>query len=280
MVVDERNNMTTSATEFDNKIALWKQQMDLPWAKLKYKLVQSNLAKHLGQYQMRILDAGGGNGLDSIPFATRGHFVDIVDYSREMLADAQQQALQVGAQERVATHFVDIRNISNLFSNSEFDLILCHNVLQYIDDVPALINAFSGLLKPNGIISVVSINRYSTPYHAAFLDGNLTEAIALLNSRISKAKIFDTNIVSYSVEEIGKIMKDVGIITEKDYGIRCICDYWGDNERKSDPVMFEQIENLEFALTELHPYKLLARYFHIVGRKTKSAYHTNSRPQN
>jgi S-adenosylmethionine-dependent methyltransferase len=261
--------MPTSA-QFDNKFTLWRQQMELPWAKLKYKLVQSNLAKHLGQNQMRILDAGGGNGLDSVPLAAQGHFVDIVDYSQEMLADAQYQAVQVNAQERVATHLADVRDVSKLFPDLQFDLILCHNVLQYIDDVPALIRAFSSSLKSKGIISVVSINRYSTPYHAAFLNGNFTEAITLLNSRTSKAKIFDTNMVSYSVDEISEMMNNVGVVTEKDYGIRCICDYWGDNERKSDPVIFEQIERLEFALTELHPYKLLARYFQIIARKVKS----------
>jgi S-adenosylmethionine-dependent methyltransferase len=79
--------MSTSATTFDGNIARWKQEMNFPWGKLKYKLVQANLARHLGQNQLRILDAGGGNGLDSIPLAAQGHIVDIVDYSQEMLAD-------------------------------------------------------------------------------------------------------------------------------------------------------------------------------------------------
>ena len=67
------------------------------------------------------------------------HFVDIVDYSQEMLSDIQPQ-------ERVAAHLADIRNISSLFPDSHFDLIMCHNVLQYISDVPALIESFSKLL--------------------------------------------------------------------------------------------------------------------------------------
>jgi S-adenosylmethionine-dependent methyltransferase len=72
---------------------------------------------------------------------------------------------------------------------------------------------------------------------------------------------------TYCVDEIREILKSVGCVVEKDYGIRCICDYWGDNERKSDPAVFEQIERLEFALTERHPYKLLARYFQVIARK-------------
>jgi len=263
--------MSTSAATFDGNIARWKQEMSFPWGKLKYKLVQANLAKHLGRDQMRILDAGGGNGLDSIPLAAQGHIVDIVDCSQEMLADVPYQATQVNAQERLTTHLADLGDISKLFPDSHFDLILCHNVLQYIDDVAALFRNLAELLKPGGLMSVVSINRYSIPYHAAFLDDNLTEALAQLDVCTSKCKTFDAVMTSYSADEISERMRKVGLVAEKDYGIRCICDYWGDNERKSDPVTFEQIERLEFALTELYPYKLLARYFQIIARKAKSA---------
>src|SRR5512136_1914098 len=106
--------MSASATTFDGNIARWKQEMSFPWGKLKYKLVQANLAKHLGRDQMRILDAGGGNGLDSIPLAVQGHIVDIVDCSQEMLADVPYQAAQVNAQERLTTHLADLGDISKL----------------------------------------------------------------------------------------------------------------------------------------------------------------------
>ena len=263
--------MSTSAATFDGNIARWKQEMSFPWGKLKYKLVQANLAKHLGRDQMRILDAGGGNGLDSIPLAAQGHTVDIVDCSQEMLADVPYQATQVNAQERLTTHLADLGDISKLFPDSHFDLILCHNVLQYIDDVAALFRNLAELLKPGGLMSVVSINRYSTPYHAAFLGDNLTQALAQLDVRTSKCKTSNAVMTSYSADEISELVRKVGLVTEKDYGIRCVCDYWGDNDRKSDPVTCEQIERLEFALTELYPYKLLARYFQIIARKAESA---------
>ena len=63
------------------------------------------------------------------------------------------------------------------------------------------------------------------------------------------------------------MLVSLGCAIEGDYGIRCMCDYWGDNERKSDPAIFEQIEELEFALTAKHPYKLLARNLQVIARK-------------
>ncbi len=79
--------MATSATIFDQNIERWDNEQSQPWQKLKYKLVHAHLMKHMGGGQWHILDAGGGNGLDSIPFAEEGHRVKIVDFSREMLAD-------------------------------------------------------------------------------------------------------------------------------------------------------------------------------------------------
>lgn len=259
--------MSISATTFDHHIARWQHEMSLPWAKLKYKLVQANLAKHIGQGQWHVLDAGGGSGLDSIPLAEGGHWVDLVDYSREMLAEATHQAVLARAQERVAVHYGDVRDIVHLFPQSHFDLVLCHNVLQYVEDISALLRDLVTLLKTGGLISVMSINRYSIPYHAAFLDDNLIEALDRLDTRRVTAKIFDAAMTSYCVDEVNEVLKSVGCVAEKDYGVRCVCDYWGDNERKSDPAVFEQIERLEFALAGRHPYKLLARYFQVVARK-------------
>jgi hypothetical protein len=41
----------------------------------------------------------------------------------------------------------------------------------------------------------------------------------------------------------------------------------GDNDLKADPAVFKQLEELEFAMADRHPYKLLARYFQVIARK-------------
>src|SRR5712691_3597283 len=106
--------MATSATNFDQNIERWDHEQSQPWQKLKYKLVHAHLMKHLDGGQWRILDAGGGTGLESIPLAEQGHRVDIVDYSKEMLADAERRAAAAGLQERVALHFADVREVPRL----------------------------------------------------------------------------------------------------------------------------------------------------------------------
>jgi S-adenosylmethionine-dependent methyltransferase len=261
--------MTTQSGVFDRNMAKWLDEQQQPWGKLKYKLIQANLAKHVGQHgrSLRVLDAGGGNGFDTFFLAEQGHVVDLVDYSPEMLEQAAQRVADGGLEQQIHIYEADLIALPSLFRGVQFDVVLCHHVVQYVEDARTLLESLVSLLKPGGILSLVTINRYSIPYHAAFLRGDLAGALALVGAHTAKAGIFDAEMTTYSAEEIADLLVGLGCAIEGDYGIRCMCDYWGDNERKSDPVIFEQIKRLEFALTDKFPYKLLARNLQVIARK-------------
>ncbi len=259
--------MPTPASVFDTSMDRWRAEEHMPWGRLRRTMTHANLRRHIDVAPLHILDAGGGNGLDSIPLASAGHHVTIVDYSTAMLAEAQRNAAAAQANERVVTRHADLQGLPELFPKPCFDLVLCHNVLQYVDDVPALLELVATPLRPGGLLSIMSVNRYAIPYRAAFFRGDLAEAYAKIDARTEPAVLFGTRMDEYAAEEIAAMLPAVGCVAVQDYGIRCMCDYWGDNERKSDPETFAQIERLELALTDRHPYKLLARYFHVVARK-------------
>src|SRR5262249_49275928 len=104
LLKDRSEAMPTSATIFDSSIDRWIAEGQTPWGKLRDKVTLANLRRHIGPGPLNILDAGGGNGRDSIPLAAEGHRVTIVDYSAEMLADAARNATAAQAHERVALH--------------------------------------------------------------------------------------------------------------------------------------------------------------------------------
>ncbi len=259
--------MTGSPSVFGSEMAKWKAEQASPWATLKYDLVRANLAKHLGASGGRVLDAGGGNGLDSIPLARQGFTVDIVDTSPEMLAEAAANAAAANVAERVTVHQADVADSPALFGGQLFDVVLCHNVMQYVADLPAVLSGLAGLLKSGGVLSLVSVNRYSIPYKTLFFQDNLEQAIEQIGARSVKAYLFDVTMRCYAVEEARSLVEQAGLVVEADYGIRCVSDYWGDNEQKADPSVFAQVERLEAALTDKHPYKLLARFFQVLARQ-------------
>ena len=52
---------------FDNGFANWQDYQQAPWGRLRYRVAQANLQRYLPAPPARILDLGGGNGLDTIP---------------------------------------------------------------------------------------------------------------------------------------------------------------------------------------------------------------------
>jgi S-adenosylmethionine-dependent methyltransferase len=258
--------MPPSSAVFDQSVERWLAEQGMPWSRIKYAVTQANLLRHLGAGPLRILDAGGGNGLESRALATAGHHVTLVDYSAAMLAEARRAA--AGAETRLELHQADLLALPRLFSEPRFDLALCHNVIQYVDDAPALLAALAATLVPGGLLSLISINRFATPYMATFWRGDPAEALESLDRRNERAVLFDTDVARYSAAEIAAMLPAAGYADAHAYGLLCICGYWTDNARKFDPEIYQQLERLELALTDRDPYKQLARYFQIVAWKS------------
>jgi S-adenosylmethionine-dependent methyltransferase len=259
--------MGDAANVFDAGIDNWKIEQALPWNQLKYDLVRDHLLRHFGHASGRLLDAGGGNGLDSVPLAELGFDVDLVDSSPAMLAEAGRYAADAGVPDRVRRHLASLDEAATRLEGQAFDVVLCHNVMQYLPDVPGVLATLAGLLKPGGIMSLVSLNRYSIPYKTAFFEGDLDKARNQLDMRTVRVYMFDATVMCYTAAEASDLLQQAGLVVEGDYGLRCLGDYWGSNEQKLDPEVFGRLRRLEADLAGRYPYKLLARFFQVVARK-------------
>ena len=261
--------MSASAQLFDEKLPAFKEQQNAPWGRLRYGLAAANLRRHLPDRPLRILDAGGGNGLDAIPLAAQGHSVTVLDYSPEMLAEARRNAAESGVLERMTFRQADLAAIPALFPEAGFDLALCHNVVQYVDDVEAAFKTLRHALRPGGLISVICVNRYSEVYRRAFQQLKLDAAQASLGAHTIMTTIFGVPVQVYAAEELRQFLQAAGFSVLGEYGLRCVCDYIPDNDIKNDPAFFAQLERLEYALRDKYPYNLLARYCQVIAQKTQ-----------
>jgi S-adenosylmethionine-dependent methyltransferase len=59
----------------------------------------------------------------------------------------------------------------------------------------------------------------------------------------------------------------LGCILLGHFGLRCIVACLTNNESKTDPTYFAELEKLEYAMTDQYPYYLLARMFQIIVQK-------------
>jgi S-adenosylmethionine-dependent methyltransferase len=258
--------MPTSNRAFDSHLETWKREQKMPWQRVRRKVEISNVLRHVAQSGLKILDAGGGNGYPSIPFAQNGCQVVVADYSEAMVSDGRRLMSELGLDRSVSFVLTRLEDLPSVIHDQEFDLVLCHNVLEYVESVRAVLRSILRPLKSQGVVSITCKNRYSIAYHRAFLRGDLQAAKAAIGATETNT-VFESTARAFAVDEIVRMLEGRGCVIQADYGLRCIIDYWGDNERKAEPDTLAQLQALEFALSAEYPYKLLARFFQVIAQK-------------
>ena len=159
--------MAFTPEDFDAHFDQWKDWPTTPWNRLLYSTSHRNLQRHLGEPPLKILDAGGGNGEDTFFLVHLGHTVTLQDFSAEMLGDARQRAAEAGLLDQITFCQSDVAELPNLFSAWEFDAILCHNMIKFVEDGYALLDDLYTLLKPSGLLSITAVNPHSETYRQA-----------------------------------------------------------------------------------------------------------------
>ena len=132
-----------------------------------------------GRQALDIVDVGGGTGGLAVPFAALGHNVTVVDPSPDALAAAQRRAAEAGA--RLIAVQGDAASLDSVAGPKAADLVICHNVLEYVDSPADAMTAIAAVLRPSATVSVLAANAVAAVLHRA-LAGRFTEARQLLET--------------------------------------------------------------------------------------------------
>ncbi|MFK8851019.1 methyltransferase domain-containing protein [Streptomyces sp. Ac-502] len=262
--------MSDATEKFDAAMSAWREWQEAPWGRLRYTIAEANLVRHFDEpadSPLRVLDLAGGDGGDALRLAARGHHVTIVDYTPAMLTTAAERADAAGLTDLIACVEADVNALPAEVADGEFDVVLCHSLLQYVDDVRHTLAASLAPLRSGGLFSAMAINRHSVPLTVAVREMDLAAAVAALDTDQARTQMFDSALTLRTAEEIARHLSDLGCQDLHHYGIRSVCDYITDDARKRDPAFYEDLERLELALTGRHPYMHTARLFQLVGRK-------------
>ena len=258
--------MTITADEFDTAVGKWNEWQSTPWGRLLYRVSQSNLARHLSQSPLRVLDVGGGNGTNSIFLAKQGHSVAWLDYSPAMLVEARQAAEQAGVADHISFHLADAGSLKERFQGQQFDLVLCHLMVEFTPQPREVLQQICDLLAPQGVLSLLDANRYSDVYLQAFQFQDLPAALGKIGTKGYFHPWFNRLTPLYSSAEMIGFLQTRECKRVGDYGVLCVCAYLP-NEPKYEAGYYSQLEQLELELTDKYPYKLLARFYQVIVKK-------------
>lgn len=223
---------------------------ELPaWERLFKRIVWEQLGNIEGK---RILDFGSGEGITANYFAKNNEVIAVEPFE-EMLKNRWADNLYTQI----------IGNIASLsqFEDGEFDVIICHNVLEYVDDKSAVVKELTRVLKPGGMLSIVKHNRTGRVMQMAVLLDDMEKANSLLDGEDSTASKFGT--IRYY--EDSKIQEWSPKLSPLDsYGIRTFWDLQQNQEKHGDEEWQKKMMQLEMRVSQIDEYRNVAFFHHLI----------------
>src|SRR5512142_125900 len=102
--------------------------------RLRVDLAWENLRPFLpNDAPRRALDLGSGTGEVALRLASFGFHVTAVDASHAMCGETERAAAEAGLQARISVICSEADQLPNLFSPSSFEVIVCHNLLEFVE---------------------------------------------------------------------------------------------------------------------------------------------------
>jgi S-adenosylmethionine-dependent methyltransferase len=258
---------TPTTSVFDDRQQAWREYTATPWARIRYAVVAETLRRNLDaldQERLRVLDVGGGDGLDALPLAQAGHHVTLLDPSEPMLAQSHESAVRLGVTDRVRTVHGSLDDLASL--GDGWDVVLCHFVLRYRPadavDVPGLVAA----VRPGGVLSVLDANPAGAVLGRAARQGPAA-ALDLLHPGGQRSVVFDEDTRKMTDTEVRRALEDAGCELLAQYGGRVVNDLLTDDAAKLDPAYFDALLRLEIALCDREPFNRIGQFWQIVATR-------------
>ncbi|MFF3868412.1 methyltransferase domain-containing protein [Micromonospora sp. NPDC001898] len=213
--------------------------------------------------RLTVLDVGGGTGGFAVPLAQAGHRVTVVDASPDALAALTRRAAEAGVADRVRAVQGDGDALAGLVEPASVDLVLCHSVLEVVDDPALVVAALVAALRPGGAASVLVAGQAAAVLGRA-MNGHLDLAAAVAADPAGAAGPRDTLRRRYDADRAAALLTDGGLAVEEIHGVRVLADLLPAAVADGQPAALVELER---ALAARPPYRDLAAQLHLFARR-------------
>jgi S-adenosylmethionine-dependent methyltransferase len=227
--------------------------------------VVSARAAEAGRAALDIVDVGGGTGGLAVPFAALGHNVTVVDPSPDALAAAQRRAAEAGA--RLTAVQGEAASLDSVVGPKSADLVICHNVLEYVDSPADAMTAIAAVLRPAATVSVLAANTVAAVLHRA-LAGRFTEARQLLEGETAVTGAARSGPPRrFTLPGLTALVEAAGLRTGEAHGLRIFSGLVPGALLDADPGGTEALRALEAAAAAAPPLRDIAAQLHLLGHR-------------
>jgi S-adenosylmethionine-dependent methyltransferase len=256
------------ASEFRTGAAKYAAYLETPEGRLRLDLAFANLQDFLPQSpeSLRALDVGGGTGAIAVRLARCGLHVTLLDSSLPMLDLAKRTVEEAGVTEKIALKHGDAAQLANLFPAESFDVVLCHNILEYVDDPGAVLRSAARALRDSSsVLSVLVRNQAGEVLKAAIKDGDLAAAESNLTAEWTRESLYGGNVRLFTAETLQPMLDAASLAVIAERGVRVMSDYLP--QKISRTAEYERIFGLERKLGKRLEFAAVARYSHFLAHR-------------
>lgn len=235
----------------------YRELIDKPWGRMFYDMIYNQLDLRDNK-RIHILDFGAGFCVTANHYA-KNHNVTAVEPSKEMLS--------IRLKENDFTLLNGGIELLKDMPDNSFDLIICHNVLEYVPDKKIIIKELTRVLKPNGKLSIVKHNLTGRIFAYAVFGDNPKSALELMNKNDDNESNMFGNRDTYRNEDLIQYCTCLGLKVDSIYGIRTFFALSSNDDIKYTDEWYKNMLELEMQTCNIEKYKDIAFFNHLVFTK-------------
>jgi len=218
----------------------------------------------LSEQSARIVDIGGGTGGFAVPLAELGHSVQVIDPSPDALASLDRRARERGVADRVTGQQGDLSDLASLVD--EADLVLCHGVLEMVDDPAASLASIAGVLRPGGHLSLLVAQLHAAVVARA-MAGHFQAARELLDGAGATAASSGRSGRRFTHDELLDLVTAAGLAPAAVHAVRVFADLVPGSLLDLEPGATAALVELEQAVATRPEYLPLAAQLHVIASR-------------
>jgi S-adenosylmethionine-dependent methyltransferase len=228
-------------------------------------VVWSGLESALGRGEAGsrdVLDIGGGTGGLAVRVGLLGHRVTVVDPSPDALAALDRRAREHDV--AVTGRQGDLSTLLDVVEPGSADVVLCHGVLEVVDDPAAALATLARVMRPGGVLSLLAAQRHAAVVARA-MAGHFQQALAMLEPD----PVTPTGRTGrrFTHEELTALVVDAGFGLDEVHAIRVFTDLVPGSLLDLEPGASAALVELEQAVATRPEYLPLATQIHLLAHR-------------
>jgi 2-polyprenyl-3-methyl-5-hydroxy-6-metoxy-1,4-benzoquinol methylase len=207
-----------------------------------------------------VLDIGGGTGGFAVRVAGLGHRVTVVDPSPDALAALARRAREDDVE--VAGQQGDLGSLLELVGPAGADVVLCHGVLEVVDDPGSALATIREVLRPGGRLSLLVAQRHAAVIARA-MAGHVAQALSMLDDPGAHGRTGRR----FTADEVIGLLTGAGLEVGSVHGVRVFADLVPGALLDLEPGTTGALLELERAVSGRPEYVPLATQLHLLASR-------------